>query len=250
MPELTSEELERIRLEEIKKIEEIERENREKKLKLQQELKKLQQQEAPGQHAAAQPPEDFDKVREQIRTREMMARGFVQVEGEWISREEFERRTSEKEEQKRIEEEKMARAKQRKVEREKASYEEYRATVIMHLKFYSIIIYLSLGLFITGAVMTITANYVRSLMVTFFFPGMVATALGLISLLTFIGLLVDSEKKLIERSIFDFDNERHYFEDESEIRDYARKFCRSIVRKIHPGLKIEEKNDEGDEEEE
>lgn len=246
MPDLSSEELEKIKLEEIKKIEEIERENREKKQRQQQQQHKQQQQNEKDDAAAAagQPDAEFDKVREQIRTREMMARGFVQLEGEWVSREEAERRNSEKEDQKKLEEEKVTRAKQRKVEREKTAYEEYRSGVIPHIKFYSLVIYSSFGLLLTGIIMSVTATYVRTLMATFFFPGMLATIFGLVAFLTFIGLSVDAEKKLMERSIFDYDNERHYFDDESEIHDWARKFCRGAVRRINPKLKVEEKNED------
>lgn len=250
MPELSSEELERIKLEEIKKIEEIERENREKKLRLQEELKKLQQHSAKAEAAA--PPsgvEESDKVREQIRTREMIARGFIQVDGEWISREEAERRAAEKEEQKKIEEEKIARAKQRKIDREKASYEEYRAGVILHLKFYSIIIYITLALFIAGVTMSLVGTHVKSMMSTFFFPGLVSMVAGLVGLLSFIGLLIDAETKLIERSIFDYDNEKHVFQDESEITDLNRRLCRAIARRIHPRLRVEPKKSEDEFEE-
>ncbi len=248
MPELSSEELEKIKLEEIKKIEEIERENREKKQKRQQRQHQQQQQTEKDDAAAAagQPDAEFDKVREQIRTREMMARGFVLLEGEWVSREEAERRNSEKEEQKKLEEEKVTRAKLRKVEREKTAFEEYRSGVIPHIKFYSLVIYSSFGLLAAGITMSITATYVRSLMATFFFPGMLATIFGLVAFLAFIGLSVDAEKKLIERSIFDYDNERHFFDDESEINDWARKFCRGIVRRINPKLKVEEINKDDD----
>lgn len=251
MAELSSEELERIKLEEIKKIEEIERENREKKQRLQEELKKIQQQSAKSEAAAPPVNEGSDKVREQIRTREMLARGFVQVNGEWVAREEAERNAAEMEEQKKLEEDKITRAKQRKIDREKASYEEYRAGVILHLKFYSLIIYLGLAVFMAGVVMSLTATYVKSMMTTFFFPGMVASIAGLVTVLTFIGLLMDAETKLIERSIFDYDNEKHVFEDESEVTDYARRLCRAMVRKIHPKLRVEIKksDDEFDEEE-
>jgi len=251
LPELSSEELERIKLEEIKKIEDIERENREKKQRLQEELKKIQQQSAKSDAAAPIVNEGSDKVREQIRTREMLARGFVQVNGEWVAREEAERNATEMEEQKKLEEDKITRAKQRKIDREKASYEEYRSGIILHIKFYSIIIYLGLAVFIAGVTMSLTATYVKSMMTTFFFPGMVATIAGLVTVLTFIGLLVDTETKLIERSIFDYDNEKHVFDDESEVNDYARRLCRAIARKIHPKLRVEKKksDDEFDEEE-
>ncbi len=239
-----SDKLERIKLEEIKKIEEIERENREKKQRQQQQQHKQQQQDEKDGAAAGQPDADFDKVREQIRAREMIARGFVQFEGEWVAREEAERRNAEKEEQKRVEEEKVARAKQRKIEREKAAFEEYRSGVIPHIKFYSIVIYSSFSLFLAGIIMSFTATYVRSLMATFFFPGMLATIFCLIAFLTFIGLGIDAEKKLMERSIFDYDNDRHYFDDEDEIRDWARKFCRGVVRRINPKLKVEQKNED------
>ncbi len=253
MPELTSEELDKIKLEEIKKIEELERENREKQAKLlEMQRKEKLFSEKDSTAAAEQPDEDFDRIREQIRTREMIARGFIQLDGEWITREEAERRTTEKLERQKLEEEKISRAKQRKIERERNAYEEYRANTMPHVKFYSIVIYCSLALFTSGIIMSLTAAYVRTLMSTFFFPGMIATIMGLIALLTFIGLTIDAETKLIERSIFDFDNEKHLFEDENEIKDIARRLCRAIVRRLHPEFKtaIENKEDENYEEDE
>lgn|GEM_PF-5547716 len=238
MSEPNPEELERIKLEEIKKIEEIERENFEKKEKLQQELKKLQESK-PGAKPVTQ-SEDFDRVREEIRRREMIARGFIQFEGQWVQREEAEKLLTEKEEKQRLEDEKVTRAKQRKIERERSAYEELMAANIIHIRVYSILTYIGLALSLIGLTLSIVATNVKSLMTAFFFPGMVATLAGLIVLGMFSTFLIDLESKLMEKAFFVLDGERFEFEDESEIKDPARRAARAMARHMYSRLRKEE----------
>lgn len=235
MADVSNIDLERIKIEELKKIEELEKAVRTKKLKVQDELNKLKSETV---ETNTQANLEIEKLREEIRKKELIARGFVQVDGEWMTREEAEQKEREKEEQKKLEEEKLLKAKQRKIAREKNEYEEYKANVILHVKFYSIMIYVSLALIIAGCIMLFTATNVRTLMATFFFPGLIFLIIGFIAFFTFIGLLIDSEKGLIEKSIFKFSNEIYVFEDEENITDYVRKICRKIVKKINPRLDV------------
>ncbi|HNY11629.1 MAG TPA: hypothetical protein PKK26_08585 [Candidatus Wallbacteria bacterium] len=245
MADLSPEEMERIKLEELRKIEEIERDNREKKLRLQAELKKIEEAKKPSE---AESVRDDSRVREEIRAREMLSRGYIEVGGQWVLSEEFERNEREREQKVREEEEKKERSKQRKLDREKADYEDYKTSVIIPIKAFAVTIYVSFAMIITGAALAITGLKLRYWMSTLFAPGMGVLIVGLIALLTFLYLLIEAEAKLIERSFIIFENERYGFEDEAEIKNYARILARYLARRINPGLpKPEPPSDEGNE---
>lgn len=238
MVELSPEELERIKLEELRKIEELERHNQEKKLRLQQELKKI---EEAKQEKSPQASSDinFDKAREEIRHREMLARGYIEYEGQWMPREEAERQKKAAETKVREEEDKINRAKQRKIEREKQEFEEYLASVILHVKVYSMVIYGGLGTLLIGIIMVTIALTQKAWMATFFFPGAFFTTAGAILTAMFFYFLMELETKIIEKSVFIIDDEINKFENEEEITDYVRKTARYAARRIHKSLSKE-----------
>ncbi len=245
MADLSPQEMERIKLEELRKIEEIERENREKKMRLQEELKKIEEAKKPSE---AENARDDSRVREEIRAREMLSRGYIEVGGQWVLREEFERGEREQEQKSREEEEKKDRARQRKLDREKADYEEYKTSVIIPVQAYAVTIYISFAMVVVGAVLAIVGLKVRYWMATLFAPGMGILVIGIIALLTFLYLLLDAEAKLIERSFIIFENERYGFENEAEIKNYARQLARYAARRMYPNLpKPEPPSDEGNE---
>jgi len=245
MADLSPEEMERIKLEELRKIEEIERENREKKLRLQEDLKKIEDAKKPSSVETAR---DDSRVREEIRAREMLSRGYMEVGGQWVLREDFERGEREQEQKAREEEEKKDRAKQRKLDREKSDYEDYKTSVIIPIQAYAVTIYIAFAMIFVGAALALVGLKVRYWMATLFAPGMGMLVIGLIAFLTFLYLLIDAEAKLIERSFIMFENERYGFEDEAEIKNYARQFARYAARRMYSNLpKPEPPSDEGNE---
>jgi len=238
MVDLSPEELERIKLEELRKIEEIEKQNREKKLRLQEELQKIEaekkNQKTPEQ--AGKLPDDFDKVREEIRTREMISRGYVQYEGQWVPRDEADRLSREKDDKIREEEEKIARTKQRKIEREKVTYEEFKATNILFIKFCALATYFGLTMFLLGGITVMAVTFFMRSYLSFWFPAILATSFGLVLLMVTFYLLIEAEARLMERAFFIMDGERYEFDSDQEIGDYARKAARAIARKMNSKL--------------
>lgn len=239
MVDLSPEELERIKLEELRKIEEIEKQNREKKQRLQEELQKIEaarkSQDAPEEEKKA--GDDSEKIREEIRTKEMISRGYIKYEGEWVPRDEADRLAREKEEKAREEEDKLSKAKQRKIDREKATYEDFKALNILFIKFCSIASYVGVTLLIIGVIATTAITFFMRNFLIYWFPSAIMACAGAVLFMVTFYLLVEAEAKLIEKSYFVMDGERHEFENEEEITDYARKAARSMARNVNLKLK-------------